>query len=116
VLTLKLFFFEGGTTTLNKLNECFKFTITFIFNHCLISSWIELECGEAFDVDTFNLICSVVNLGDHNIGVRFKMISKLIPNGSQAFAVSTPRCIIFNKYVFSTVVSNLVVVFFRQEL
>lgn len=59
----------------------------------LISCREEFKSGEAVDFDWFDLIGSGVHLCHNDVSAVLKLLAKLIPDGSQLFAVSTPRCI-----------------------
>lgn len=60
----------------------------------LISCREEFKCGEAVDFDCFDLIGSGVHLCHNDISVVLILLAQLLPDGSQLFAVSTPRCIL----------------------
>ncbi len=50
----------------------------------------ELECGEGLDLDCLHLVLCGVHLGNHHILVLGKMLSKLLPDGSQLLAMAAP--------------------------
>lgn len=59
----------------------------------LISCREELKSGEAVDFDCINLISCGVHLSHDDVSAVLILLSQLLPDGSQLFAVSTPRCI-----------------------
>lgn len=59
----------------------------------LISCREEFKCGEAMDFDRFDLVGCGVHLGHNGVSAVFVFLTELLPDGSQLFAMSTPRCI-----------------------
>ena len=51
----------------------------------------ELEGWEPSDLHSFHLVLCGVHLGNHDIFIRRKVFSQLVPDGSQLLAVATPR-------------------------
>lgn len=56
----------------------------------LITSWEEFQCGEAVDFDSLNLVGGGVHLGDDDTLIALVLVSQLIPDGCQLFAVAAP--------------------------
>lgn len=59
----------------------------------LVSRGEELEGGETVDLDRLDLIGCGVHLSHDDVSVVHKLLSQLLPDGSQLLAVSTPRCV-----------------------
>lgn len=59
----------------------------------LISCREEFKSGEAVYFDCLNLVGCGVHLSHNDVSAVLILLSQLLPDGSQLFAVSTPRCI-----------------------
>ena len=56
----------------------------------LVSRREVLECWEAMHFDALDLVGRGVHLGDDGVGALGVLLSKLVPDGGQLFAVSAP--------------------------
>lgn len=59
----------------------------------LVSCREELQSGETVDFDSLDLIGCGVHFGYDDVSSVLVLLSQLFPDGSQLFAVPTPRCI-----------------------
>ena len=48
------------------------------------------QCGEALDLNVFQLVSSRVHLGDNNVLTILEFLTELLPDGSKLLAVSAP--------------------------
>ena len=56
--------------------------------HLVVSLSEELDGGESLDLDVFELVGGRVHLGDNNVFGVLELLTELVPDGDELFAVS----------------------------
>ena len=105
-----------GSGVLREISlEVSELAFTAVVNTVLVVLGIELKSRVAADFEACNLVLCGVELGDDKVLNRFDVLGKLIPDGSEGFAVSAPRGVVFNEHVLCGILDNLLPVLSNQS-
>ena len=88
---------------INEFLERFEVSLTFVVFSFLVSFWIPFQGWVTSDFNSVGLVGSGIKFGDDNVAVVLVMLTKLIPNWSELFAVSAPWGIVFDEDIFGWV-------------